>query len=1125
MHPRQHQHLNGRPRKRRLHRKLLKTAGRILQTAVILATVAVAGTAVLAMVAQTRPLPVGSWVARVAGDRLQNRLAGQGLAAVIDQFDLSLRPGLVPVVEARGLRLYRRGESVPLLALAEADLVIDGSALLRGRFQPKALRLAGMKATLAATGGGVSLGAERATILQAVRRPGEALAQLRSILDQPNFASLQELGISGIDLRVEDQVNGWAWHNPDGDLRIGRQGEALTLQLQLAGPGEAPAQGALSLGVTADMAAGTGRLRFAARGVNPAQLLPGEGSGLVLPPDPVADLPLSILLAADLRADGTLAPLRGRVSFGDGHVQLGAERRATVRSGGADLLFDPQRDILEVDNLRLDSDLLAFSGAARVIPGWTPAGAVKSAALQFSATGLSLDLPGVLAKPVEGARLETALRYDLAQRRIELAPSWLVADGAAVQVSGGAELPDPLRCITPGAPSRTLLPDCWRMQFDARAGELDLDAVRALWPPAVAQAPRKWALENVHAGTVRDARLSLRLDRRGPPESALTFRFGGGEVTAVPGIPEISAAEGFFSLQQHRLAVALDHAEMAAPEGGTVQITGGRIAKSDTTVKSTPLEVSGHAEAPAPAALSLLAVPALTGGKLGALPVGPGDVGGGVALDIALSVPMGPDRASRKLDYRVTGQITEAATAALLPGRQLESPRLDLSLDRSKVTVAGPATLDGFPAEVTWSRAMGPGADGSDIAFSAPLTRGLLEEIGVPLSGSKVSGTGRVEGTVALRQGRPPQLALDGDLAGMAVSVPALGWSKPAGRAGSVDLSGHLGPAPAFDRLRLRAPGLSLDGRLSMRAGGGLSELAFSRAQLGGWFDAAVTLRPRQGGRPALSLSGGTLDLRGLPKGGGGSGGGKDGPGPVALRDMTVRVTDTLALANVAGGIDLAAGNAGKLEGRVNGGAPVDIRLSAAQPGPSIRIRSSDAGRVAQDAGLFRRAGGGVLDLRLDPTGQAGSYRGRLGIDGITITEAPVAARVLSAISVVGIAEQMIKGGIHFGRVDAQFLLTPERMVVSQASATGPSLGLSLDGEVDLKRKAMDIQGVLSPFYFLNRVGAGMTRPGEGLLGITFGVSGPFARPRVRANPLSLLAPGGMREIFRNPAPEIGGEG
>ncbi|WP_138468703.1 AsmA-like C-terminal region-containing protein [Poseidonocella sp. HB161398] len=1121
MHPRQHQHLSGTARKRRLHARLLKIAGRIVQTGVILGTVAVAGAAVMAMVAQKRPLPVGPWIERVAGDRLQDRLAAQGLSAVIGDFDVMLRPGLVPVAELRGLALYRRGESEPLVSLASATLVIDRGSLLCAELLPRALRLDGLTAVLAVSGGGVRLGADRATILEAVQKPGEALAQLGTILDRPVFSELSEIGISGIDLRVEDRVNGWAWHNRDGDLRIGRQGSALALGLRLAGPGDGDAPGTLALTVSADMRQGTGQLRFAARGLSPAQLLPGEGSGLAAAAEPLADLPVSLDLAADLRADGSLAPLRGRVVLGDGTVRLGKAGVAEVEGGGADLVLDLDSSMLMVDRLRFDSDRLSLSGALRLTPEVTPSGAVSAVTAQASLEGLALDMPGLLAAPVEAPHVEAGLRYDFADRALELGPSWLVLPEAALRVTGGLEWRDPAHCTRPAEPSRKLLPDCMRLQLDAAADVLDLATVEALWPPSVSPPTRKWAMENVHDGEVTAARLSLRMGDTGKPDTALTFHFDGTALTADQGVPDLAAASGFFSLQDHGLAVALDRAEMTAPDGGTVAVGPGRLGKSDTSDKSAPLLVAGHAEASAGSALSMLSLPRLTGGTTATLPMAPEEVSGAVTLDLALEVPMGPDRAERKLDFSATGRIADAATSALVKGREVATPGLDLALDREAVTISGPATLDGFPAQVAWSRPLGQGAVASELRFEAPLNAELLAHIGLPVTGREVTGTGRATGQVELAPGQPAALSLTADLGGMGLSLPSLGWSKSAGRAASLSLAGRLGPAPSFDRLSIDAPGLAGEGRLALAEGGGLSELAFSRLRFGGWLDSGLTLRPGGGGKVALSLSGGSVDLAGLPRGrGGGSGGAA--AGPVTLEGMRIRASQKLALEGASGTVDLAGGVSGQVTGRVNGGTPVQVALTAASPGPRIRVRSADAGHALRDAGFFAKASGGTLDLTLDPTGATGSYRGDLEIEGLTVTDAPAAASILSAISVVGLAEQAGEGGLFFGQVDAEFLLTPERVVVSQAAATGPSLGLSIDGALDLERKTMNMQGVISPFYFVNRVGAGMTRRGEGLVGITFTMTGPFDAPKVRANPLSILAPGVFRELFRREPPKIG---
>jgi hypothetical protein len=39
-------------------------------------------------------------------------------------------------------------------------------------------------------------------------------------------------------------------------------------------------------------------------------------------------------------------------------------------------------------------------------------------------------------------------------------------------------------------------------------------------------------------------------------------------------------------------------------------------------------------------------------------------------------------------------------------------------------------------------------------------------------------------------------------------------------------------------------------------------------------------------------------------------------------------------------------------------------------------------------------------------------------------------------------------------------------------------------------------------------------RDGEGLVGVTFAVRGPLDQPQFLVNPLSILAPGFLREIF-----------
>ncbi len=78
-------------------------------------------------------------------------------------------------------------------------------------------------------------------------------------------------------------------------------------------------------------------------------------------------------------------------------------------------------------------------------------------------------------------------------------------------------------------------------------------------------------------------------------------------------------------------------------------------------------------------------------------------------------------------------------------------------------------------------------------------------------------------------------------------------------------------------------------------------------------------------------------------------------------------------------------------------------------------------------------------------------------------------AELLSAISVVGLLDQLDGPGIGFSEVKGRFNLSPERLTLYSSSAVSASLGLSMDGYYNLGSNTLDMQGTLSPFYLIIR--------------------------------------------------------
>lgn len=290
---------------------------------------------------------------------------------------------------------------------------------------------------------------------------------------------------------------------------------------------------------------------------------------------------------------------------------------------------------------------------------------------------------------------------------------------------------------------------------------------------------------------------------------------------------------------------------------------------------------------------------------------------------------------------------------------------------------------------------------------------------------------------------------------------------------------------------------------------------------MGAWLEGALDIRG-QGKNPVdFALTSGSIDLRKFPQDRGGQGG--PGTNQITADLSSLRVSEGIRLQPFRGEFTLRGGFNGTFQGRVNGAAPVTGTVVPTAHGSAVRIEAGDAGAVARAAGMFASAYGGGMTLSLVPQAAAGVYDGTLRIDQVRVRYGSFMADLLSAISVVGLLEQLGGEGILFDRAEGSFLLTPDVIEVRRGSAIGLSMGVSLEGLYRQDAQAFDMRGVVSPIYLLNGIGAVLTRKGEGLFGFAYTLRGTAGDPQVQVNPLSILTPGMFREIFRAPAPQGNG--
>ena len=127
-----------------------------------------------------------------------------------------------------------------------------------------------------------------------------------------------------------------------------------------------------------------------------------------------------------------------------------------------------------------------------------------------------------------------------------------------------------------------------------------------------------------------------------------------------------------------------------------------------------------------------------------------------------------------------------------------------------------------MPFDATYSQSFAPDQKGkARIEGQVALSQAVAEEFGLGLPKGMVSGQGQAQVEIDLVKGQPGRLRLVSDLNRVGLSLPDLGWSKPAASTGRLAAEVLLASPPRVESLSLAAAGLKAEGTVSLRAGGG----------------------------------------------------------------------------------------------------------------------------------------------------------------------------------------------------------------------------------------------------------------------------------------------------------------
>jgi hypothetical protein len=1059
----------------------------------------------LALWAQGRTIEAPDWLrarieARAAEAMPGMELQFSDLALIIDD-------GWQPRLRLRNVALREVG-GAPVVTLGDLEAGLSSSALLRGRIAPGRVTLSGAQVTLRRTADGtfdLTLGDALPPVERAAN-PAALLEGLDNVLNLPRLAELTVIDAENIGLRYEDARTGRAWQVDGGRVELRRDGDDLTLRGDVALLSGYDFATTLSLSYLGKIGSPQAQIGLTFADMTAADL---AGQSTALAWLGVLRAPISGAMRVSVDESGALGPLSVALQIGAGVVQPN-DNAAPIpfESAQSYLTYTPQTMTLQFDDLSVRSKWITARADGRATIAELAQGWPSSLLGQFRIRDISANPANLYAAPVQ---LEEAL-LDL---RLQLDPFALTLGQVTLFDQGQ-------RMILDGQIGVGL--QGWDVAINGHMDAVDPARVLELWPAQVVPNTRDWIATNLHTARLHDIQLAYRRAPGLQDRVYLGFGFDQANVSYAPAMPMLTQAAGQASLTNRRLVISASSGMVTPPQGGQLDVTGTSFIIPDVTRAPTPAQVRLTARGSITAALSMLDSPNLRLLEQAGRPV---DLADGQAevtalIDLPLKRPMGLD----DLRFAATARLRNVTSTGIMPARTLTAAAMDVRADTNTLTIGGQGRIGAVPFDAVWSTALRDNPDGaSRVEGQVTLSQDFADEFRLNLPRGTFSGSGQGRIILDMAQGRAPRFELSSDMAGLGLSVPVLGWTKPRGARGTLDIQGTLGTPVAVTRIALDAPDLRLEGALDLNADGQLATARLDRVRVGAWLDAPITLTGRGAGRsPAVAINGGTFDLRQSGSASGGTTGGAGGtmggvPLSVALDRLIV--TETINLTGFRGQFGTAAGLEGRFTAQVNGEAPLSGTVVPMNGRSAVRLQAENAGQVFSAARLLPQARNGVLDMTLQPTGGPGTYNGTMTVRDIRIRDVPALAALINAVSVVGLLEQLNGSGLHFSQVDADFLLTPQQLQLREGSAIGASLGVSMEGYFDLVQRQMNFQGVFSPVYMFNGIGALMTRRGEGVFGFTYRLRGNPGAPRVQLNPLSALAPAMLRELFRRPTPEL----
>lgn len=716
---------------------------------------------------------------------------------------------------------------------------------------------------------------------------------------------------------------------------------------------------------------------------------------------------------------------------------------------------------------------------------------------------------------IKAAKLEGQIREGFQQ--FMLKKGELDFDGATLSVNGIAHR----------------YPKGWTADAVAVAENMPVNDLYKYWPKTLSPASYHWVTTRIREGVARaEARLKLTEEDIGEPfpelALAVEIQAEGVEVDYLEGHPKAHDVKGTVAFTGKGMTITSQQGRM---------LTGGVLKDAllqipDLSAEPAPMHIRLQVEAPARDVASYIGIPPLDFAE--PLGMDPKTIGGQAKGTLQFDFVL-PDADVENDDPQLTFVIDAEVINASQPGfmgyEQVTDANGKLHITEKGLKYDGVMSISGAPLTITLTHDFAPDVEYPTVyRAKGAMTVGQLAAFGVPESPF-------LQGELALdaqihRGGDKHRITARADLAGITVDVPRIGLQKAKSVPAMLDFEADIANGVlALRSFALKGDGLHITGAAEVRENiSVLQALHLERVEYAENNFAMKIDRKDNGYR--IEAKGASLDAQPLFAG--------DDATTRPQEKKTPLVVDVRGefdwvvfgkereLRNVILRADCRESHCESLvaQGLIGQGNRFAFEVFRRDGVRQLEFSAQDAGGLLRALNFYDGMKGGVLRLqgRFDDEAEHRPFTGRLHITEHLITNAPVLARIASLLSLSGIADALQGKGINFREISGDIGYVQDVLTFRNGRAYGPSLGITVDdGAVHTSNKHVSVSGTVVPSYTLNTVlgnipiiGEALSGgKGEGVFAATYKVEGQYPDGvEVSVNPLSMLAPGFLRNVF-----------